>query len=86
VAIKKQDEYHHIIRKQDILIIREFENPRELVFTAFTDLDLYAAGLGPRVLSMTLELFEPHAVAGGAISIRIRSTIGSFFTASIIMR
>jgi uncharacterized protein YndB with AHSA1/START domain len=43
------------------LIIREFENPRELVFTAFTDLDLYARWLGPRVLSMTLELFEPHA-------------------------
>jgi hypothetical protein len=45
--------------KQEILITREFDAPRELVFKAFTDPRLYAQWLGPRRLTMTLEIFEP---------------------------
>ena len=34
--------------KQEILIIREFDAPRELVFKAFTDPQLYVQWIGPR--------------------------------------
>ena len=50
--------------KQDIMITREFDAPRELVFRAFTDPELYVKWLGPRALTMTLERFEP--VSGGS--------------------
>jgi uncharacterized protein YndB with AHSA1/START domain len=46
--------------KQEILITREFDAPREIVFTAFTDKSLYVQWLGPRGLTMTLEKFEPR--------------------------
>ena len=46
--------------KQEILIMREFDAPRELVFRAFTDPELYVQWLGPRDLTMTLETFEPR--------------------------
>lgn len=46
--------------KQEIIITREFNAPRELVFKAFTDPDLYTQWLGPRELTMTLETFEPR--------------------------
>jgi uncharacterized protein YndB with AHSA1/START domain len=45
--------------KQEILITREFDAPRELVFKAFTDPELYVQWLGPRRLKMRLEKFEP---------------------------
>jgi uncharacterized protein YndB with AHSA1/START domain len=45
--------------KQEIVIEREFEAPRELVFKAYVDPNLYVQWLGPRGLSMTLETFEP---------------------------
>ncbi|MHB8101737.1 MAG: SRPBCC family protein [Methanosarcina sp.] len=45
--------------KQEIIIEREFDAPRELVFKAFTDPKLYVQWLGPRELTMTLETFEP---------------------------
>lgn len=47
--------------KQEILITREFDAPRELVFRAFTDPQLYVQWLGPRDLTMTLERFEPKS-------------------------
>ena len=47
--------------RQDILITREFDAPRELVFKAFTDPELYVQWLGPRDLAMTLETFEPKS-------------------------
>lgn len=50
--------------KQEIVITREFNAPRELVFKAFTDPQLYVQWLGPRDLTMTLEKFEPKS--GGA--------------------
>ena len=46
--------------KQEIIITREFDAPRELVFKAFTDPELYTQWLGPRELIMTLEIFEPR--------------------------
>lgn len=46
--------------KQEIIITREFDAPRELVFKAFTDPKLYIQWLGPRELVMTLEKFEPR--------------------------
>ena len=45
--------------KQELFIMREFNAPRELVFKAFTDPDLYVQWLGPRELTTTLEKFEP---------------------------
>jgi uncharacterized protein YndB with AHSA1/START domain len=49
--------------KQELFITREFDAPRELVFKAHTDPDLYVRWLGPRDLATTLETFEP--VSGG---------------------
>lgn len=46
--------------KQEIVITREFDAPRELVFKAFTDPKLYIQWLGPRRLTMTLKRFEPR--------------------------
>jgi uncharacterized protein YndB with AHSA1/START domain len=45
--------------KQEIVVTREFDAPRELVFKAFTDPQLFVQWLGPRDLTMTLETFEP---------------------------
>ncbi|OEU43669.1 ATPase [Methanosarcina sp. Ant1] len=45
--------------KQEIIIEREFDALRELVFKAFTDPKLYVQWLGPRELTTTLETFEP---------------------------
>jgi uncharacterized protein YndB with AHSA1/START domain len=45
---------------QEVIVIREFEAPRELVFKAWTDAELYPRWIGPHELSTTLEVFEPH--------------------------
>ncbi len=50
--------------KQELFIIREFEAPRELVFKAYTEADLYAQWVGPRDLTMTVEKMD--AVDGGS--------------------
>jgi uncharacterized protein YndB with AHSA1/START domain len=47
--------------KQEMLITREFDAPRELVFQAFTDPELYVQWLGPRRLTTFLETFEPRS-------------------------
>lgn len=44
--------------KQEMVIERECDAPRELVFKAFTDRDLYAQWLGPRGLTTRFETFE----------------------------
>lgn len=49
--------------KQELFITREFDAPRELVFRAHTDPEIYARWLGPRDLTVSLEVFEP--VSGG---------------------
>lgn len=45
--------------KQELFITREFDAPRELVFKAHTDPNLFAQWLGPRGLTTNLETFEP---------------------------
>jgi uncharacterized protein YndB with AHSA1/START domain len=46
--------------KQEFFLTREFDAPREMVFKAFTDPNLYQQWLGPRRLKMKLEKFEPR--------------------------
>jgi uncharacterized protein YndB with AHSA1/START domain len=46
--------------KQELFITREFDAPRELVFRAHTDPDIYVKWLGPRDLTTHLETFEPR--------------------------
>jgi uncharacterized protein YndB with AHSA1/START domain len=48
---------------QELFITREFDAPRELVFKAHTDPNLFVQWLGPRGYEMALETFEP--VSGG---------------------
>lgn len=47
--------------KQEIIVTREFDAPRELVFKAHTDPELYVKWLGPREHAMILEKFEPKS-------------------------
>ncbi|MGZ4906891.1 MAG: SRPBCC family protein [Halobacteriota archaeon] len=47
--------------KQELIIIREFDAPRQLVFKAFTDPELYVRWHGPRRVTTTLETFEPRS-------------------------
>jgi uncharacterized protein YndB with AHSA1/START domain len=47
--------------KQELFITREFDAPRELVFKAHTDAQLYVQWLGPRGYEMVLETFEPYS-------------------------
>jgi uncharacterized protein YndB with AHSA1/START domain len=47
--------------KQELYITREFDAPRELVYKAHIDPDLYVQWLGPRGHEMILETFEPHS-------------------------
>lgn len=49
--------------KQELIIMREFDAPRDLVFKAHTDPELFVQWLGPHGYTMTLETFEP--VSGG---------------------
>lgn len=48
---------------QELFITREFDAPRELVFKAHTDPNLFAQWIGPRGYETNLETFEP--VSGG---------------------
>jgi uncharacterized protein YndB with AHSA1/START domain len=47
--------------KLDLWITREFDAPRELVFRAYTEPDLYVQWFGPRDLTTDLEKFEPQS-------------------------
>lgn len=44
--------------KQELFIIREFDAPRDLVFRAHTDPDMYLQWCGPRDLTMTIQKFD----------------------------
>ncbi len=44
--------------KQELFIIREFDAPRELVFRAYTDPDLYVQWVGPNDLTMTIDKWD----------------------------
>ena len=45
--------------KQELFITREFDAPRELVFKAYTNEEIYAQWLGPNGLETWFEVFEP---------------------------
>src|SRR5208283_3990658 len=45
--------------KQEVIISREFDAPRESVFKAYTDPDLYVQWVGPRELTTKIDKFEP---------------------------
>lgn len=47
--------------KQEIIITREFEAPRELVFKAYTDPELLKQWLGPRGYQMQVEKFDARS-------------------------
>jgi uncharacterized protein YndB with AHSA1/START domain len=47
--------------KQELFITREFDAPRQLVYKAHIDPDLYVQWLGPHGYEMVLETFEPHS-------------------------
>jgi uncharacterized protein YndB with AHSA1/START domain len=47
--------------RQEVIITREFDAPRELVFKAHIDPDLYIQWLGPHGYEMILDTFEPHS-------------------------
>ena len=46
--------------KQELFITREFDAPRELVFKAHTDPEIYVQWVGPHDLKMTIDRWEPH--------------------------
>lgn len=46
--------------KQELFITREFDAPRELVFRAHTDPDLYVQWVGPKEMTMTIEEWNCH--------------------------
>ena len=50
--------------KQELFITREFDAPRELVFQAHTDPELYGQWVGPNGMTMTIDKMD--AVAGGS--------------------
>lgn len=50
--------------KQELFITREFDAPRELVFKAHIDPELFVQWLGPRGYEMKLETFEPKSGGG----------------------
>lgn len=43
-----------------IIVAREFDAPRELVFRAYTDPQLLVRWLGPRDLALTVECYDTH--------------------------
>ena len=47
--------------KQELFITREFDAPRELVFKAYTDPELFVKWMGPRRLAIILETFTPRS-------------------------
>ena len=46
--------------KQELFIKREFDAPRELVFKAHVDPEIYVKWVGPRGMTMTIEKWEPR--------------------------
>jgi len=47
--------------KQEIIITREFDAPRDLVFKTFTDKKLYAQWIGPKGYTTKILKFEPKS-------------------------
>jgi len=59
MATKNQTKITAEPGKHEVIITREFDAPRELVFKAFTDPKLVTQWWGPRYLKTTLKTFEP---------------------------
>lgn len=64
--------------KQELFISREFDAPRELVFRAYTDPEIYAQWLGPNGLTTRFEVFEP--VSGGKYHFVQKDQAGNEFS------
>lgn len=58
VTTMAKAEYQIEPGKQEIIITRVFDAPRELVFKAFTDPELFVQWWGPRKYSSKIETFE----------------------------
>ena len=58
MATKKSTKIIAKATRQDIIITREFEVPREMVFKAHTNADLYGQWIGPRKFTTTFECFD----------------------------
>ena len=63
--------------KQELFITREFDAPRELVFKAHTDPNLFAQWIGPKNLTTDIKTFEP--VSGGKWRFTQRNQDGNEF-------
>jgi len=50
--------------QQELFIIREFDAPRELLFQAYTEAELYEKWVGPKEMNMRVEKMD--AVDGGS--------------------
>lgn len=50
--------------RQELFIIREFEAPREMLFEAYTNPEIYAKWVGPKDLDMRIEKMD--AIKGGS--------------------
>jgi uncharacterized protein YndB with AHSA1/START domain len=61
MATKNQTKISAEPGKQEVIITREFDAPRDLVFKAFIDPKLIVQWLGPRRLTMKLDKFEPKS-------------------------
>lgn len=61
MATKNQTKITAEPGKQEVIITREFDAPRDLVFKAFIDPKLLVQWLGPRRLTMKLDKFEPKS-------------------------
>jgi uncharacterized protein YndB with AHSA1/START domain len=62
--------------KQEILITREFDAPRELVFKAYTDPELVPQWWGPAKYTTIIEKFDPRS--GGEWKIMQKGPDGEF--------
>jgi uncharacterized protein YndB with AHSA1/START domain len=47
--------------KQEMVVVREFDAPRDLVFRAHTDPELYKEWIGPRGFTTTIEAFDSRS-------------------------
>ena len=63
---------------QNIVITREFDAPRKLVFRAFTHEELYVQWVGPRDMEMEINYWEPRT--GGSWRFTQKDTKGTEFS------
>ena len=64
--------------KQELFITREFDAPRELVFKAYTDAEIYAQWLGPNGLEPLLSKYLNQSAAANTNSFKKIMTATNF--------